>query len=111
MPGSNFADTILINQTTKCLLPRGPLQLAKDEKPLRLEVWIFQKRSDGKQTACTAFQSTFPPDATVWATEGDPVHKGEPFLPGPAVGMGFLVYEKADKNVGVSQWAEAFLVA
>lgn len=111
MPGPNFKDTILINTTTGCLFPCGPLQLAKGERPLRLEVWIFQKRSDGTQTACTAFQSAFPPDATVWATEGHPLHIGDPFLPGPAVGMGFLVYEKADKNVGVSQWAEAFLVA
>lgn len=111
MPGPNFNDTILINTTTGCLFPRGPLQLAPNEKPLRLDVWIFQKRSDGKQTACMAFQSTFDPGVTMWETEGHPTHIGDPFLPGPAVGMGFLVYEKADKNVGVSQWAEAILVA
>lgn len=111
MPGPNFDDVILINKTTGCLFPRGLLQLETDEKPLRLDVWIFQKRIDGTQTACMAFQSTFSPGATVWATEGHPVHIGDAFQPGPAVGMALLVYEEADESIAVSQWAEAILLA
>lgn len=110
MPGPNFDDVILINKDNGCLFPRGPLQLATGETPLRVDVWIFQKRIDGTQTACMAFQDTFSPGTTVWATLGHPVHIGGPFLPGPAVGMALLVYEEADKSIAVYQWAEAILL-
>lgn len=99
----NF-DNVLRIQADGCLSPRGPLQLPKDETPSRLDIWIFQKRSDGTHTACMAFQDTFT-EGDVWTTKAHPVHEGGAFRPGPANGMGLMVSKRGGEAI-VFQWEE-----
>jgi hypothetical protein len=102
MPG-NFDSPLKIG-TDGCVSPRGPLGLEKDETPSRLDVWIFQKHSDGTDTACMAFQDTFK-KGSKWTTNEHPVHQGAKFKPGSATGMALLVSKKGGKTI-VIQWTE-----
>jgi hypothetical protein len=109
----NFDDELGI-QPDGCLSPTGPLGLAANETPERLDVWIFQRRNDGTQTACMAFQDTFPQGAAKWTTKGHPIHTGDVFRPGMAVGMALLVSiidkDKQGERRSVSQWTEAIVL-
>ena len=101
---ANFDDELTIEHG--CIKPAGPLELDKDETPLRLDVWVWQRGG-----ACVAVQREFPPGSTRWTTSPDPDedHKGARFQPGAATAMGVLVSEK-DGKTNVVQWTEGVLL-
>ena len=101
MSGGNFDDTLYINDDG-CLTPTGPLELAKGESVLRLDVWIWQKAS-----ACMAFQRNCPADSK-WKipTVHHENHVGPDFQPGEAFAMGLMVVKLADGQTKSVQWAE-----
>jgi hypothetical protein len=104
MPGSNFDSPLKINKLG-CVDPTGPLSLAPGEKPVRLDIWVWQ---DGG--ACVACQRAFRPGRK-WKATPIPKedHTGAMFKPGPATAMAILVSKKAGKTK-TYQWVEGILL-
>lgn len=104
MPG-NFYPELEINDHG-CLTPAGPLELAKGEKVLRLDAWIWQDTC-----ACMSVQRVFP-QRTSWAITTDPHedHVGPGFQPGAAVAMALMVIEKDSGETESYHWTDAVLL-
>ena len=101
MPGGKFDDQLKIDKDG-CLSPAGPLELAPDETPVRLDVWVFQGGG-----ACVAVQRVFP-DRSRWASNPDPKadHTGAMFVPGAAKAMALLVSTTAGGQTKTFQWPQ-----
>ena len=101
MPGGKFDDQLKIDKDG-CLSPAGPLELAADETPVRLDVWVFQGGG-----ACVAVQRVFP-DGSRWASNPDPKadHTGAMFVPGAAKAMALLVSTTAGGQTKTFQWPQ-----
>ena len=92
MSGGKFDDKLTIKNG--CLSPAGPLELAPDETPVRLDAWVFQEGG-----ACVAVQRVFP-DRERWTANPDPKadHTGAMFVPGAAKAIALLVSTAAGQT-------------
>jgi hypothetical protein len=85
------------------------LELAVGEKPVRLDVWVWQDKG-----ACAAFTKVFDVSKR-WKAEPNPDddHTGAGFEEGPATAMALLVSEMLVDEVLVTktfQWTEGILL-
>ena len=100
MPGPRFDSPLKINKH-RCLDPTGPLGLAPGEKPLRLDIWVWQNGG-----GCVAVTRDFR-SRRKWKATPNPKedHTGAMFKPGPATAMAILVSKKGGRTK-TFQWTE-----
>ena len=104
MPGSNFDSPLKINKLG-CVDPTGPLSLAPGEKPVRLDIWVWQKGG-----GCVAVTRVFR-SGNKWKATPNPKknHTGAMFKPGPATAMAILVSKKG-RRTETYQWTEGIVL-
>jgi hypothetical protein len=96
MSGGKFDETLQLNGGYP--LPAGPLELDKDEKALRLDVWVFQ----GDAACVTVLDN---PSSDTWEARPAPEdYTGKKFHPGPATGMALLLSTTGLDKYEVYQW-------